>query len=267
MNRPAETDIEAARAYLRLRLEAERSMTYHLELLLREAAERILAILYEAGIVYGRELSKLPELSEDNLPPKAAAQIQEVIQWLKETIDDYFLTLAIYDHEENKDRILPLILSKSHGQTFSERLADYCEKYRQEILLLAGAGLFLGMKQAELARSIGAHLRKPYHNPDLADAIAAPLTYGRGHTNSMFTAIDRLTKFGIGRAWMLDRHIKAEIKSAAGFFTFRNSSVPCSICDDYAAYPHPLDDPLPPLHANCVCGTIYFNHEGDFLRI
>ena len=103
MRQPSEADIEAAKAYLRQRLDAERSMQYHLELVMREAAERVVEILYSANIhptvaTYG------------DLPLRVQWDIDEVVQWLKETIDDYFVTLAIADHEENRNTILPFIL-------------------------------------------------------------------------------------------------------------------------------------------------------------
>lgn len=260
MRQPTEADIEAAKAYLRLRLEAEHSMVRNLEYVMREAAERIVEICYNAKID--------PTVgSYENLPVKVQMEIEEVVQWLKETIDDYFLTLAIYDHEENRDKILPFILGENHGMTFDERLTDYCTKYRDELLLLVGAGLFLGIGKSALAKSIGSHLKQPYKNPDLVEGIAAPLTYGRGKSNSMFNAIGALTKYGIGQAWMYDRHLKAEMESAQGFMTFRNSSWPCDICDEYASYPHPMDDPIPPLHNSCVCGTVYFNAYGEFIRL
>ena len=263
MIQPTEADIEAAKAYLRLRLEAERSMSYNLEIVMREAAERIVAIIYsDIGLSPGERFVSVYEP-----PARLMPQINEVVDWLRETIDDYFLTLAIYDHEENRDKILPFIFGLNHGQTFDERLTDYCTKYHDELLLLVGAGLFLGIGKTALAKSIGSHLKQPYKNPDLVDGIAAPLTYGRGHTNSMFTAINTLTTFGIGRGWMYDRHLKAEMESAQGFMTFRNSSWPCDICDEYASYPHPMDDEIPPIHANCVCGTVYFNAYGEFIRL
>lgn len=259
MRQPSEADIEATKAYLLQRLDAERSMYYHLEIVMREAAERIVEILYS---------SKIPPAvgSYENLPPTVQMQVDEVVEWLKETIDDYFLTLAIADHEENRDKILPFILSENHGQTFDERLIDYCDKYKDELMLLIGAGLLLGIGKSALAKSIGDNLKHPYANRLIADGIEAPLSYGRGKSNSMFTAINTLTRFGIGKAWMYYRHLKAEMERAQGFMTFRNSTWPCDICDEYASYMHPMDDPIPPLHANCVCGTIYFNALGEPIR-
>lgn len=259
MNQPTEADIEAAKAYLRQRLECEHAMTTLLESVMKDAAEKIVEILYSAKIH--------PTVgSYENLPVPVQMQVDEIVEWLRETIDDYFLTLAIADHGENRDRISPFILGDNHGQTFAERLSDYCGKYRDELMLLIGAGLFLGIGKSDLVKSIGDNLKHPYSNQLLADGIETPLTYGPGRSNSMYNAINTLTRFGIGQGWMYNRHLKAEMERAQGFMTFRNSTCPCDICDEYASYMHPMDDPIPPLHANCVCGTIYFNALGEPIR-
>ena len=259
MRQPSDADIEAAKEYLRQRLDAERSMSYNLEIVMREAAERVVNILYSANIT--------PAVaSYSDLPLRVQRDIDGVVQWLKEVIDDYFVTLAIAGNEENKTTILPFIFRENHGMTFDERLIDYLGKYKNELLLLVGAGLILGAGKKVLAESIGDNLRQPYANPLLEDGIKSPLTYGRGRSNSMYNAINTLTRFGIGQGWMYGRHLKAEMELAQGFMTFRNSSCTCDQCDEYASYMHPMDDPIPPLHANCVCGTIYFNAFGEPIR-
>lgn len=246
----------SARAYLENRLDAERSMTYNLEIVMREAATRVVNICYAYNIA--------PEkLNRDDLPLKARQEIDAVIQWLRETIIDYFETLAVADHKDNRDLILPYIYRKSHGATFDERLDGYLGNYEDELLFLITAGVALGLGRVALAESIGRNLKRPYENPELADGMTAPTpTYGRGRTNSMYTAIAGLTRFGVGEGWMHSRHVDARKQGAAGFYTFRNSSVPCDICDDYAYYMHYMDDQTPPLHLNCICGTVYVDANG-----
>ena len=118
MQTPSEADIEAAKAYLLQRVECENAMTSLLESAMREAAERVVEILYSANI-------HPTVASYGDLPLRVQWDIDEVVQWLKETIEDYFLTMAIADHEENRNAILPFILGESHGSTFDERLTDY----------------------------------------------------------------------------------------------------------------------------------------------
>lgn len=248
MQQPSESDIGAAKAYLLQRLDAERSMSYNLEIVMREAAERIVEILYSA---------KTPPAvgSYENLPPTVQMQVDKVVEWLKETIDDYFLTLAIADHEKNRDSILPIVLGENHGQTFEERLSDYCEKYRNELMLLIGAGLSLGIAKSALAKSIGENLKHPYANQLLTDGIAAPLTYGRGRTNSMFSAINDLTRYGIAEGWMQNQYIRNRKDGCIGWYVQRGSTYPCELCDSMVGF-HTNESELPPYHLSCRCYAV-----------
>jgi hypothetical protein len=248
MQRPREADIEAAKEYLRQRLDAEYSMTYNLEIVMKEAAERIVEILYSAKIH--------PTVgSYENLPPTVQMQVDKVVEWLRETIDDYFVTLAIADHEENKHLILPLVYGESFGSNFDERLNDYCGKYRDELMLLIGAGLFLGIAKSALVKSIGENLKHPYANQLLADGIAAPLSYGRGRTNSMFTAIGDLTQYGIAQGWMKSWYIDTKADRAIGWLVQRGSSYSCELCDSYVGF-HSDESELPPYHGHCACYAV-----------
>lgn len=245
MRQPSEADIEAAKAYLRQRLECEQAMVTLLESAMREAAEKIVEILYSAKIY--------PTVgSYENLPVPVQMQIDEVVEWLRETIDDYFLTLAIADHDENRDEILPFILGENHGRTFDERLSDYCDKYRDELMLLVGAGLFLGVGKMVLVKSIGDNLKHPYANQLLADGIAAPLTYGRGRSNSMFNAIGDLTRYGIAEAWMKNLYINNRKDGCIGWYVRRGSSYPCPLCDSMVGF-HTDESELPLYHSHCRC--------------
>lgn len=258
MRQPTESDLEAAREYLLQRLDAEYAMSYQLESLMREAANEVVEILYTANIT--------PTIaSYGDLPIRVQWDIDEVAQRLQEAIDDYFQTYAVADRDGTRHLILPFILAENHGATFGERLSDYVGKYKDELLLLVGAGLLLGVEKSALQRSIGDNLRRPYANPLLRDGIDAPITYGRGRSNSMFNSLHALTKFGIGQAWMYHRHLMATEEDARGFITFRNSTCPCDLCDEYTTYIHPMEDPTPPLHNSCVCGTLYVDAKGNYI--
>lgn len=248
MRQPSEADIEAAKAYLRQRLDAERSMSYNLSIVMREAAERVVEILYSANI-------HPTVASYGDLPLRVQWDIDEVVQWLKETIDDYFITLAVADHEENRNTILPFILGENHGMTFDERLTDYVGKYKNELLLLVGAGLLLGIGKSALAKSIGDNLRQPYANPMLKDEIGEGISYGRGRTNSMFTAIGDLTRFGIAEAWMKNQYINNRKDGCVGWLVQRGSHFPCELCDSKVGF-HADESELPPYHLACKCFAI-----------
>ncbi len=249
MIQPKESDIEAAKEYLRQRIEAEESMDYNLDIVMREAAERIVEICYSASI-------DPKHFSYDKLLRSAQSQIDEVIDWLRETIDDYFLTLAIADHEENRDLILPLILGENHGKTFDERLSDYCDKYKDELMLLVGAGLFLGVTKMALARSIGENLKHPYANQLVADGIGESISYGRGRTNSMYTAINDLTRFGIAEGWMQHWELKTAADGAIGWIVKRGSSYNCELCDGNCGFHSVEEGTNLPMHGHCACYAV-----------
>lgn len=245
MIQPTESDIEAAKAYLRERLECERAMGSLLESAMKEAAEKIVEICYAANV-------NPQTFRYSDLPLRVQWDIDEVIQQLQEAIDDYFVTLAIADHEENRDKILPLILGESHRSTFEERLSDYCGKYKDELMLLIGAGLFLGIAKSALVKSIGENLKHPYANQLLSDGIAAPLTYGRGRTNSMFTAINDLTRYGIAEGWMQNQYIRNRKDGCIGWYVQRGSTYPCELCDSMVGF-HTDESDLPLYHSHCCC--------------
>lgn len=249
MNRPSEADIEAAKAYLRQRIESEQAMSTLLESAMKEAANEIVEICYSAGV-------NPQSFRYSDLPVRVQFDIDAVIERLKEVIDDYFLTLAVADHEENRNAILPIIMGENHGMDFAERLSDYCEKYKNELMLLIGAGLFLGVTKMVLAKSIGDNLKHPYANQLLADGIAAPLTYGRGKSNSMFNAINALTEYGIADAWMLHWELKTAADGCIGWVVKRGSTWNCEMCDGNCGF-HPVDEGTNlPQHGHCACFAV-----------
>lgn len=248
MNRPREADIEAAKAYLRQRIEYEQAMTTLLESAMKEAAEKIVEICYSARI-------NPQAFRYSDLPVRVQYQIDDIIRQLQSDIDDYFQTFAIADHEENRDKILPFILGEQNGSTFGERLSDYCDKYRDELMLLIGAALFLGVGKMALVKSIGNNLKHPYANQLLADGIEAPLSYGRGRTNSMFTAIGDLTRYGIAEAWMRNQYINNRKNGCIGWHVQRGSGYPCELCDSMTGF-HADENELPPYHSHCCCFAV-----------
>lgn len=253
MRQPSEKDIEAAKAYLRQCIEVEQSMSSLLSKAMREAAERIVEICYSAGV-------NPQTFRYSDLPARAQLDVDAVIERLQEAIDDYFQTFAIADHEESRDEVLPLVLGENHGQTFEERLRGYCGKYRDELMLLIGAGLFLGIAKSTLVKSIAENMRHPYANQLLIDGIDADVSFGRGRTNSMLTAIDNLTQFGIAQAWMRHWEIKTASEGCVGWIVQRGSSYPCEMCDENCGF-HPIDEGTNlPQHGHCACFAvpIYF---------
>lgn len=238
MRQPSEKDIQTAKRFLIKRLDAELSMTRNLERLFRDAAIRIVRVCYKYNTT--------PNRLEVNSTIRR--EVERIIEELRERITDDYLTLCSAAADKDEDEGPLLLFALDSG--FADSLTEYLQNFTKEMELLVGAGLFLGLSAATVGNSIAVHLRKPWHNPDLAEAVNTPLTYGRGRTNSMFTAVDKLTKFGIEKTWM--RSWYNSNPDVEGYWVMRGSSYPCEICDAQVGW-HPGEYELPPYHLSCCC--------------
>lgn len=245
--KPTESDIKIAESYVRERLAAELSMVANLETLMRDTAKRIVQICYRFGS------STLKFRFSNN--PYLLAEVDAVIKRLKEQIEDYFITLAIADHTENKDELMAWLNSDLNGKTFSERIDEYTDNYQRELEILIGAGMISGISASSLISSLNTNLKHPYDNPLLRDEISETPSYGRGRTNSMFTALGNLTRYGIAGAWMQSQYISNKRDGAVAWLVRRGSSYPCSLCDSMTGI-HIDDSQLPPYHGHCCCVAI-----------
>ena len=245
---PRQHDIEAAREYVRQRLDAERSMQYNLQIIMREAAERVVAVCY-AYVVNPRTLSY------DTLPADAQRSVDDIMSWLRDAIEDYFTELALYCEDDDKATLLAFITRRTYGSTFGERLTEYLRRYRVELMVLVGAALMLGLSKSRAASTIGDNMRQPFANPELKAGISNVPSYGHGQTNSMYTALGRLTQFGISEAWMHARYVSDKKNGATGWYVMRSSAYPCDLCDSMQGY-HADDTQLPPYHNSCVCVAV-----------
>ena len=256
---PTKNDIEEAKAYLRERLEAETSMRNNLEKSMLEAASRIVEISYKYKIP--------PSLFRFSRNRQLEKEVNEVIGWLKSKIEHTMLILAIATHEEDGKDITSHITKENHGKTFAQRNNIYCNRFKDELEGAIAAGLVLGLAKEKLKETISANLTHPYSNPVFREAekkdtsaarlLSKGVSYGNGRTNSMFTALDRLTSYGVAQGWMKHWWNMGSEKGAKGFVIFRGSSYPCQTCDEAAMRIHDMSEPYPPLHLNCKCG-MYF---------
>lgn len=250
MRQPTEKEIEVAKRYLIKRLDAELSMVRNLEKLFRDAARRIVEVCYKYNTTPFRLV----------MTSAMRDEIEKIIEELKEQITDAYLTLcgACVPKDEDEGPLLLFALKQGADDDFSKSLGGHLDNFKREMELLVGAGLFLGLSAKATADSIGKHLRKPWHNPDLAEAVDAPLTYGRGRTNSMFTATGNLTKQGIAKTWM--RGYYNSNPDVEGYWVMRGSSYPCSLCDEQTGW-HPGEYELPPYHLSCCCIAVPFKYN------
>lgn len=260
MRYPSDKEIEEAKEYIRKRLEAEHSIKNNLRAAMLRAAEKIISI--------SRKYSIPPRMFRFSQDRNLKHEVEAVIADLRATIEDYTYTLAVATHNDKEDEVLAYITRNLYGKTFGERNAIYTNRYKYELEAAIAASMLAGTSKTDTLQLISNNLDHPYENTDFIEAVKVGnmnatriqtdgVSYGVGRTNSSFTALSGLTVFAVAEGWMRYSYLLGEENGAKGFITFRASSFPCHICDEYAIRAHPMSDPYPPLHNHCVCGMAF----------
>ena len=256
---PTNKQIEEAKAFLRLRIEAEVSARDNIEKYMVEAAKQIVAISQKYHIS--------PRLFRFSANDNLRREVDEVIRKLKENIIYATETLAVYDRKEDKDSILAYLNGEKYGKTFKERLAEYANRYKFELEAAIVAGIFLNKSDKDILNAIRRSLNSPYNNPDIKASFGKGLSatrietkgisYGVGHSNAAYNMITTLSRNEIGQAWMWWYGEQAMKNGAIGFYSYRGSSYPCAICNDNAGVFHSISEYYGHYHLNCRCFFVF----------
>ena len=245
-----EQELEDAKAYLRLRLRNEQSMSADVLRLLELYAGYLLTALF--GNASENEIEML---------------IQDLIEQLLSDVE----LLAVDDHDR-RDAILLYMNSERHGDTLRGRVDKRCHTFFNEVFAVYMAGKLLNKGYNVLLNSITTNLTKPWQNEVLQEArekiekgeIASDFdfsepSYGRGVEISSLGALDTLTRYAIGDAWMYWGWLDASEKGAKGYFVERGSTYPCDICQSHVGIFYKIEDEenRPPFHNHCVCFVVY----------
>ena len=129
------------------------------------------------------------------------------------------------------------------------------------------SGLLLDMPMADVESQFAAFMDKPYNNPIFNNAskikgaratrlLTNGKSYGVGKYVSSISSLIRLA-----RAIAADTFRRAQFYSfrnmgIIGFYVYRGSSYPCSLCDSMVGYHDFVYADLPPYHNNCVCYVV-----------
>lgn len=249
-------ELEAAKEFLRKRLESERSMSADVERLLYVYAGYLLSALFSG---------------------KNDGDIELLIQDLVEQLIADCEMLAVDDREEKRDKILLYIESERNGDTLEGRVNKRCHTLYNEVLAVYSAGKLLGWDEKSLLSSIKANLDNPWQNEVLiavrekinrgeisadVEAFEEP-HFGKGVAISSKVALDTMLTYAIADAWTWYQHEEAKDNGAKGYYVLRGSSYPCDICNEAAGSFHPITDTehIVPLHLHCVCYIVYSNVE------
>jgi hypothetical protein len=245
-------ELEAAKDFLRKRLESEQSMSADVERLLYNYAGYLLSALFS-------------DSSDEDLE----LLIQDLIEQL---LTDCEL-LAVDEREDKRDAILLYMLGERNGDTLEGRVNKRCHTLFNEVFAVYTAGKLLGWDENSLLSSIKANFEHPWQNEvlvavrekinrgeidaDIEDFEEAH--YGKGVEISSLGALQTMLGYAIADAWTWWQYEDSKEKGAKGYFVVRGSSYPCDICNEAADSFHPIDDTehIVPLHKNCKCYIVY----------
>lgn len=252
--RYTEEELEAAKEFLRRRIESEQSMARDVEDLLGEYAEALLTLLFRDA----------PQESINAL-------IDELIA---ELTDDCY-TLGVDDRDDSRAAIMLWMNSERNGDTLEGRIGKRTHTFFNEVFAVYLASRLLGGRRSvgELTEGIVENMRKPWDNPILAEVreriasgeIAGSLEdfeephFGRGVEISSLGALQTLTGFAVADAWMWWGYEDAREHGAKGYYVVRGSSYPCDECDSHTGIFYPIGDDYdrPQYHLHCCCYVVY----------
>lgn len=252
-------DIEEAKAFVRKRVEAEISMQSHLDEALVWAAKEIVGISFKYNI--------RPSLFKFSVNAELEREVDEVLAKLREMLYDYTEELSVAVDESERDGIIAYINGRTYGHTLKERINTYTNRYKYELEAFIASGLAAGYGTAKLLPTVKANLNAPYNNELFRNTVirggmaatrirTGGISYGQGHSNSARNLLLTLARYTIGSAWMDVYGNNAYRNGATGFYAFRGSSYPCSICQSMVGY-HPMDEYQGEWHLNCRCFFVF----------
>ena len=250
-------ELEAAKDFLRRRIESEQSMARDVESLLGEYAERLLTLLFR-----------------DAPQGEINALIDELIAQL---IEDCYI-LGVDDRQDQREAIVLWMNSERHGDTLEGRIGSRARTFFNEVFAVYLAGKLLGLGQKVLLSSVRASWKHPWDNFVLVSvrekiatgAVAGNMDdfiephYGPGTEISSLGALQTLTGYAIADAWMHWQHEDKRREGMKGFYVLRGSSYPCDICQavvDAGFHDMGDIDALPPFHNHCCCYVVYSEVE------
>jgi hypothetical protein len=256
--KPNNNDIYNAKQFVLNRIEDELKAVRGASSLIEEATRKIITI------------SKKYKINPKNFRFSANKELKEevdkVIKQLKYAIYDLIVGISVYEFDKDNEDMLAFLNSTYFNKTLKERLGIYTNRLKFEIEAAIAAGLFLNNGIEKILKGITTHIKAPYTNPDIISSFGKGLSatrintkgisYGVGHSNSSFNALERLIRNTVAssRMWWMGENAKKS--GATGFFSFRGSSYPCAYCDSMVGY-HPIEEYQYIWHPNCRCYFVF----------
>ena len=257
MARYTEEELEAAKDFLRRRIENELSMKRDVEDLLGEYAERLLELLFR-------------DASDEAIN----ALIDELCEQL---IEDCYL-LGVDERDNKREAIMLFMNSERSGDTMEGRVRSRGRTFFNEVFAVYLAAKLLGGFDGAnglngVVRLVKEYLKKPWDNP-LLELVREKIRrgeidgnmsdfesphFGKGVEISSMGALQTLLGYHVADAWMWWGYEDARERGAIGYYVLRGSSYPCDVCQSHVGVFYYITDEThrPQYHLNCCCFVVY----------
>lgn len=246
-------ELERARAYARMRLEATGLMTSAIDTILEECVDTLVDFI-------------LGGATEQEIDDAIDSLIDSLLEWID--------NIAVSEHDDRRDALLLWLHGTWNEGGLESIVRERSHTFFDEVATLCDVGLLLGLGKTDIVSSIKANMRDPWKNPLIAElkdrasrglaSLPADLDleerhYGQGIPISSLTGLEGLGASAVADAWTWWQHASEKDNGAVGYHVLRGSSYDCPECDSHTGIFFPIDDEehLPQYHAHCMCFVVY----------
>ena len=231
-----------------------------------KAFHKLCAIGYSGAVTpLDFQFNKLGNKDEVN------AIIDDLVAWLYEE-EISTCNNVIEEVSDTYDTPIPFLAEdyinqESYDKTLKERMRLYSNRFKYEAEAWIASGLLLDIPMADVESQFNAFMDKPYNNPifniasKIRGAKATRLlskgkSYGVGKYVSSVSSLMRLARAIVADTFRRAQFYSFRSMGIIGFYVYRGSSYPCSLCDSMVGYHDFIYAELPPYHNNCVCYVV-----------
>lgn len=170
-------------------------------------------------------------------------------------------TIASEKHDKayipKQEEASSFVTERIDGETTEQRVDRYVKQFEEESESYMLAGILAGVSYEKMHNLFMANSGAPLKAALIVSILGADgNSYGKGNYAGSIPNITRMMYDVLQRAYMRAEWLSFKaIGGFNGYRVYRNSSIPCEICDQYAGKVYSMSAMILPLHPRCICGA------------
>lgn len=156
-----------------------------------------------------------------------------------------------------KEEASLFVFEKIENETTESRIDRYVKQFEDESESYMLAGILAGISYEKMHNIFMANSGAPLKAALIVSILGADTSsYGKGNYAGSLPNLSRMAYDVLQRAYTRTEWLSFKaIGGFNGYRVFRNSSIPCEICDQYAGRIYSMSSMILPLHPRCICGA------------